>query len=68
MFYAYYLILGKQEGLSQSVREKARRFELEMMEKEILWLKGKMREEAMKAYRKLILSSAHELIYFMRSE
>jgi len=47
---------------SKSVQEEARKFETE-----ILYLKGKRREEAMNAYRRLLLSSADQLIYFTRS-
>jgi hypothetical protein len=53
--------------LSRSTTE-ARKLEIEILETEILDLKGRKREEAMKAYRKLLLSSADEPIYFMRSE
>jgi hypothetical protein len=53
--------------LSRSTRE-TRKLEIEILETEILDLKGRKREEAMKAYRKLLLSSANEPIYFMRSE
>jgi len=48
--------------LGKSVQEEIRRFEIE-----ILCLKGKKREEGMKVYRRLLLPSADELIYFMRS-
>ena len=54
--------------MSERTRKEARKFEIEILEKEILDLKGKIREEAMKAYRKLLLPSADEPIYFMRSE
>ncbi len=53
--------------MSRSTRE-TRKLEIEILETEILDLKGRKREEAMKAYRKLLLSSANEPIYFMRSE
>jgi len=54
--------------LSRSTRE-ARKLEIEILETEILDLKGRKREEeAMEAYRKLLLSSADEPIYFMKSE
>jgi len=53
--------------LSRSTRE-VRKLEIEILETEILDLKGRKREEAMEAYRKLLLSSADEPIYFMRSE
>ena len=62
-----YIILGG-ELLSERTRKEARKFEIEILEKEILDLKGKIREEAMKAYRKLLLTSTDEPIYFMRSE
>ena len=48
--------------------KEAMKLEIEILETEILNLKGRKREEAMKAYRKLLLSSADEPIYFMRSE
>ena len=41
--------------------------EVRNKEKKILYLKGKKREEAMNAYRKLLLSSADQLIYFTRT-
>jgi len=47
---------------NKSVPEEVRNFETE-----ILYLKGKKREEAMSAYRKLLLSSADQLIYFTRT-
>lgn len=53
--------------MSERTRKEARKFEIEILEKEILDLKGKIREEAMKAHRKLLLSSADEPFYFMRS-
>jgi len=46
----------------KSVSEEVRKFETE-----ILYLNGKKREEAMNAYRKLLLSSADQLIYFTRT-
>jgi len=52
---------------NRSEREEPKKFEMEALEKEILDLKGKKREEAMEAYRRLLLSSADQLIYFMRS-
>jgi hypothetical protein len=45
----------------KSVQE-ARKFETQIPD-----LKGKRREEVMKTYRRLLLSSADELVYFMRS-
>ena len=53
--------------MSKCTKE-ARIFEIEILETEILDLKGRKREEAMKAYRRLLLTSADEPIYFMRSE
>jgi len=47
---------------SKLVPEEVRNFETE-----ILYLKGKKREEAMNAYRKLLLSSTDQLIYFTRT-
>jgi hypothetical protein len=47
---------------TKSVLEEERKFETK-----ILYLKGKKREEAMNAYRKLLLSSADQLIYFTRT-
>ena len=41
--------------------------EVRNFETEILYLKGKKREEAMNAYRRLLLSSADQLIYFTRT-
>ena len=48
--------------LSKSVQEEAIKFETEILD-----LKGKKREEAINAYRRLLLSSADQLIYFTRS-
>jgi hypothetical protein len=54
-------LVNKQ--FNKLVPEEVRNFETE-----ILYLKGKKREEAMNTYRKLLLSSAaDQLIYFMRS-
>ena len=49
------------------LNNEVRAFEIKMLEKEILDLKGEKREEAMKTYRKLLSSSSGELIYLMRS-
>jgi len=51
--------------LSKSNREG--KAEIERLGKEILEFKGEKREEGMKAYRRLLLSSAEKLIYFVRS-
>jgi len=48
--------------LSKLVQKEARKFETE-----ILYLKGKKREEAMNAYRKLLSSLPDQLVYFTRS-
>jgi len=47
---------------NKSVPEEVRNFDTE-----ILYLKGKKREETMNAYRKLLLLSADQLIYFTRT-
>jgi len=47
---------------NKSELEEARKFETEILD-----LKGKKREEAINAYRRLLLSSADQLIYFTRS-
>ena len=45
----------------------SRVFEMRMLEKEILTLVGERREDAMKAYRRLLFSTSDEMIYLMRS-
>ncbi len=57
----------RHEAKDMKLNNKARKFEMRMMEKEILSLVGERREEAMKAYRKLLSSTSDELIYLMRS-
>ena len=47
--------------------KEARAFEMRMLENEMLTLVGGRREEAMKAYRKLLSSTSDEPIYLMRS-
>ena len=54
--------------MSELTREEARKLQIEIFETEILRLKGRKREEAMKAYRKLLLPSMDEPIYLLRSE
>ena len=49
------------------LNNEARKFKMEMLGKEILNLVGERREEAMKAYRKLLSSASDELIYLIRS-
>jgi hypothetical protein len=48
--------------------EQARKLEIEILEKEIVGLKGIVREQALKAYRRLVLSVLSEPIYLMRSD
>jgi hypothetical protein len=52
----------KNKQLSRSPQEEVRKFETEILD-----LKGEKREEAMKTYRRLLLPSADEPIYFFRS-
>ncbi len=47
-------------------RHEAAEFEIRTMEARILGLRGKYREEAMVAYRKLLDASKDELVYFAR--
>lgn len=49
------------------LNKEARAFEMRMLENEIPNLVGERREEAMKAYRKLLTFTPDELIYLMRS-
>ncbi len=49
------------------LNNEARAFKMRMLEIEIPNLVGEGREEAMKAYRKLLFSTSNELIYLMRS-
>jgi hypothetical protein len=49
------------------LKNEARASKIEMLENEILNLVGERREEAMKAYRKLLSSSSDAPIYLMRS-
>jgi hypothetical protein len=49
------------------LNKEVRAFEMRMLENEIPNLVGERREEAMKAYRKLLSSAPDELIYLMRS-
>ena len=61
------ILTGGKKLSGRNVKE-ARKFEIETLEREILHLRVKTREEAMKAYRKLLLSAADEPIYLTRSE
>jgi hypothetical protein len=49
------------------LNKEAKAFEMRMLENEILNLIGERREEAMKAYRKLLSSTSDETMYLMRS-
>jgi hypothetical protein len=49
------------------LENKEEKFKMELLGKEIINLVGERREEAMKAYRKLLSSTSDELIYLMRS-
>ena len=49
-------------------KQEAGKLEIEIMEREIIDLKGEVREQAMKAYRKLLVSLISEPIYLMRTE
>jgi hypothetical protein len=49
------------------LENKEEKFKMELLGKEIINLVGERREEAMKAYRKLLSSASDELIYLMRS-
>jgi hypothetical protein len=49
------------------LNKEAKAFEMRMLENEILNLVGERREEAMKAYRKLLSSTLDKPIYLMRS-
>ena len=49
------------------LENKEEEFKMELLGKEIINLVGERREEAMKAYRKLLSSTSGELIYLMRS-
>jgi hypothetical protein len=49
------------------LNNKAKAYEMRMLEKEIPSLAGERREKAMTDYRKLLLSTSDELVYLMRS-
>jgi hypothetical protein len=60
-------------GLSDQWKREAMRMEVEIMEKEILYLKGRRREEAKKAYYKLLkacggICGLDESVYITRNE
>jgi len=61
------------EGIIFTERKKAIKFEIEMMEKQILYFKGKRRVKAKRAYYRLLRSCGKtcaltESIYLKRSE
>lgn len=64
MFITYYDII-KFKGISEEFKMKILT-KLRKLEKEILKLKGRKREEAMKLYRKLLFSLRDEPIYLLR--
>jgi hypothetical protein len=53
--------------LSEQNRLKAKKFALEMLEKEILYMKGRRREDAMSAYRIILSAFGDAPMYFARS-
>ncbi len=53
--------------MCESTEDRARKVEIEILEKEILELKGRKRETALRSYRKLLLPLADEAVYLMRS-
>jgi hypothetical protein len=57
----------RHEAKGMKLNNEARASEMRMLENEILNLVGERREEAMKAYRKLLSSTSNELVYLMRS-
>jgi len=65
-----YLFRFAQNGISMKKengnQQEAIEFEIETMEAEILGLRGKYREEAMAAYRKLLVASTDKPVYFER--
>ena len=53
----------KKENNSE---QEAKEVEIEIMEKTILTLKGKYREAAMEAYRKLLVALEGQRVYFVQ--
>jgi len=62
-----HLTLFRHGAKDVKLNKEARAFEMRMLENEILNLVGERREEAIKAYRKLLSSTSDEPIYLMRS-
>jgi hypothetical protein len=65
-------LLGKK-SLSNQLRNEAMRIEVEIMEREILYLRGKRRARARRAYYRLLkacgsICGLDESIYLMRTE
>jgi hypothetical protein len=60
-------LLRKERAQNMKFNAEAREFEMRMLEKEILNLVGERREDAMKAYRKLLSYTSDNLIYLTRS-
>jgi hypothetical protein len=60
-----HLPLLRHGAKGMKLNNKARAFEMRILGKEILNLVGERREEAMKAYRKLLSSTSDELIYLI---
>jgi hypothetical protein len=61
------LSLLRHGAKGMKLNKEAKAFEMRMLENEILNLVGERREEAIKAYRKLLSSTSDEPIYLMRS-
>lgn len=59
--------MHREEELKKS-REEIGKLEIDILEREIISLRGEVREKAMKTYRRLLLSLISEPIYLMRSE
>ena len=62
-----HLPLLRHGAKGMKLNKETKAFEMRKLENEILNLVGKRREEAMKAYRKLLSSTSDEPIYLMRS-
>jgi hypothetical protein len=60
-------ILLRHGAKCMKLENKAGKFKMKMLGKEILNLVGEGREEAMQAYRKLLSASADEPMYLKRS-
>lgn len=58
----------KNKQPTKLAQEEARKFEIEILEEEILDLKGERRDEAMRAIRKLMVAEPDKPVYLARSE